>query len=361
MFKKYIFTIFTLSLFLTTNAQDYHYVFKYLKKQNDAQSIARFKEITEQENKQYLVINFKLNMLKIDSIKAAKTKILEEINESFDDNNSDPLNSAHCIEYEKLSGEVQMLEKRMNQVDLLAKLAKTSYTLCTKSDCSYEYNTYNNHVRELNNIISNLKSTQTKATYYYEKCNALTSEYNQGIDDLNSSTSNKEDEINDEIDALYKKNEETLNNIKAYLYNKEFPIKLYHANGKLQAVGKYYYGANEKSGEWQFYTTNGILNEVGSFKDNKRQGVWTIYYENNNKSLTTTFNLGMANGESVSYYESGKLEGKGNYKNDKKEGFWKYYYENGKVNKMGNYKNGEYTGTWKYYDENGKPIQTKNY
>ena len=130
--------------------------------------------------------------------------------------------------------------------------------------------------------------------------------------------------------------------------------KLYYRDGKVCAEGNYTID-NKKDSIWNYYTYDGFLTYVESFKNglkdgvqkkyfingkiaeelwwknNKKHGLWKWYYGNGNVELETAFVDSIRNGAFNMFYENGAPQIIGHYVNDVKNGIFYYYDADGKV------------------------------
>jgi len=361
LIKKYFVALSVTFLFLTTKAQDYNFVFNYIKANADEQTVKRFKEIIEKKNAQHLVQKFKQNFISADSLVEVRDKTGDDFWDEFDENNILPKQHSYCKEYDRLNSEQKMLERRLNQASVITGLAKTNYSLCTKSDCSKEYNEYNKQNNNYNSIVNKYNYSIKKSTSAYEKCQSIIKEYNAKLATSNSLDEKQHNLYNKKIKTLEAKNKTILADIRRYIDNELFTHRSYYDNKQLKSTGNYYFRSGLRSGEWKLYYENGQLDQTGILENDKRQGEWNFYNKKGTLTLTKNFDTDNANGKVIAYYDNGKTKFTGKYSNNKKEGFWKSYHENGKVKSMGFYKNDKLSGTWKIYDENGSTVSTETY
>ena len=78
-------------------------------------------------------------------------------------------------------------------------------------------------------------------------------------------------------------------------------------------------------------------------------------FKRKNLSLTNSF------GEYKRYFSDGQLNEICNYINDKINGEYKSYHTNGKLKEISNYIDGKLNGEYKLYDSNGKLEKICNY
>lgn len=110
----------------------------------------------------------------------------------------------------------------------------------------------------------------------------------------------------------------------------EFYYTEYTPEGILKSEGLYDISGG-KTGEWKYYTNNGVLKTLSNFEEN------------------------LAQGEQVSYFANGEIEEITHFKNDSLNGYYQEFYKNGKMKMQGWYKNNEASGEWRWYYADGTP------
>ena len=92
--------------------------------------------------------------------------------------------------------------------------------------------------------------------------------------------------------------------------------------------------AGQKQGHWVILNTGGKfpgfaegeLTEEGDYLDNKKIGIWTKYYPGGIKKHELTFTNNPPNGYAKFYYKDGLLQEEGMWKDNKRHGqgtYWK--------------------------------------
>ncbi|MEO9571127.1 MAG: tetratricopeptide repeat protein [Polaribacter sp.] len=116
-----------------------------------------------------------------------------------------------------------------------------------------------------------------------------------------------------------------------------------------------------KSGEWTFYTNNGVLTNKGNFKENKIIGEYFTYFKNGNIDNITTYKEDIIDGYYVGNYINGKMKAQGWYKEGNQHGEWKYYNIDGSLSAINFFHKGNLNGVQKTFGEHGKLISSSFY
>ena len=138
--------------------------------------------------------------------------------------------------------------------------------------------------------------------------------------------------------------------------------RLYHLNGKIQAIGLY--SKQQKDSLWRYYNEkellvseetyrsgklngpsktfykNGKIAERFIYLDGLKDGEWKQFYEDGQEMVKCLYINNQLQGHYIRYYQDGRKEFEGRYKNDLKDGIWKFYLPNGKVDYELEYDNG---------------------
>ena len=125
--------------------------------------------------------------------------------------------------------------------------------------------------------------------------------------------------------------------------------RLYHANGKVQAVGLYQNELKEQL--WKYYDKKEKLIREENYKIGKLEGQTTLYYPDGNVLEKSTYVADKKDGKSLQYYRNGQLKLSANYKADKLEGSYTLYNSAGVKKYSGKYLNDIKDGIWKYYKD----------
>ena len=125
----------------------------------------------------------------------------------------------------------------------------------------------------------------------------------------------------------------------------------YYENGKLRGEG--FYKKNIMVGEWRYYYSNGNLQSIQRFEDNKLTYIdaWDVNSFQVIKNGTGTM---------LMYSESGKKMSSITYKNYKPDGTWFVWYENGNLASEMYYNEGKRVGIWHFWDMEGNLKETEN-
>jgi antitoxin component YwqK of YwqJK toxin-antitoxin module len=99
-----------------------------------------------------------------------------------------------------------------------------------------------------------------------------------------------------------------------------------------------------KTGYWEHYRGNGVLDSKGSYLNGDKDGYWERYWYNGQIKSKGNYVNGEKDGFWEWYYSGGELDSKGMYINGKKYGFWEEYFVNGRLSYKGGYFKGSQTG-----------------
>ena len=116
-----------------------------------------------------------------------------------------------------------------------------------------------------------------------------------------------------------------------------------------------------KTGEWKYYTDNGVLSSKGTYKENLIQGEYTNYYNNGVVKSVDTYVNDTISGYSVNYHKNGKMESQGWFLKGKMHKEWRYYYLDGTLKSINFYHKGELHGEQQYFSIEGKLFSTLQY
>ncbi len=117
----------------------------------------------------------------------------------------------------------------------------------------------------------------------------------------------------------------------------------------------------QKQGKWTTFYTNGQVQSISFWKDNKPNGMATRFWPNGKPMQELYFVNGIQDSLMKSWYTNGNLEEESFWKNDTSNGPAKTYFENGKLESEGEWKMGKQHGKWNSYDSLGNLIQTQIY
>jgi hypothetical protein len=126
----------------------------------------------------------------------------------------------------------------------------------------------------------------------------------------------------------------------------------YHANGILQAVGKYENGSRE--GLWLSYHYNGMMSDSAFHVKGNPVGNRKMWYPDGYLMDSVVWQPG-GNGVMVSWFDNGVPAGAGRFVNFEQDGKWRYFYRNGETSSVEIYDHGKLVSR-QYYTEKGLPI-----
>ena len=132
----------------------------------------------------------------------------------------------------------------------------------------------------------------------------------------------------------------------------EFYYTEYTPNGILKSEGLYDISGG-KSGEWKYYTNDGVLNSRSSFEENLAQGEQISYFSNGDIKEVTHFKNDSLDGYYQKFYKTGKMKLQGWYKNNEASGEWRWYYADGTLESVNFFHHDELDGEQKYYGVDG--------
>jgi antitoxin component YwqK of YwqJK toxin-antitoxin module len=136
--------------------------------------------------------------------------------------------------------------------------------------------------------------------------------------------------------------------------------KLFHANGKRMAEGKYVY-KELKDSTWKFYDELGVLLSIDIYKQGKKNGLCLVYMPDGTVSEERYFKEDVMDGTFKDYFSKNAIKAQGKYVKGELEGRVTYHYPNGVEVAAGYYKNGQKTGPWIYKTEDGKVKEKELY
>lgn len=130
--------------------------------------------------------------------------------------------------------------------------------------------------------------------------------------------------------------------------------------GQVNAKGLYTVKGG-KTGEWNYYTNNGVLSSKENYDENLLIGELISYHENGNIKNFSNYSEGNINGYCITYYKNGKTESQGYYKNGELDKEWRTYYMDGTLESINFYHKGKLHGEQLSYSVEGNLIQKLKY
>lgn len=140
----------------------------------------------------------------------------------------------------------------------------------------------------------------------------------------------------------------------------EFYYEGFSPKGNITSAGLYDISGG-KTGEWKFYTDNGVLSNEGTFTENKIEGDYFNYYKNGNIAFITPYKEGSINGYYKAYHPNKQISTQGWYKEGNQHGEWRYYYRDGTLQAINFFHKGLLHGLQKYFGVNGKLSSSLRY
>lgn len=172
------------------------------------------------------------------------------------------------------------------------------------------------------------------------------------------------------IQAITTKYDRTTEKISGY-------TEFYHENKALMSKGLYD-DNGEKTGEWKYFTEQGLISQIcvyspkdssltyknyypngnveseGTYKNETDHGKYFYYYPSGGKKFEKVFENGKKAGKGIDYHQNGKISSEGVYKDDQLEGLSSQYYYNGKTLSQTTWISGEEEGEYKGFHPNGQ-------
>ncbi len=125
---------------------------------------------------------------------------------------------------------------------------------------------------------------------------------------------------------------------------------MYYVGEKKAAEGLFI--DQKKDGEWKYWSEEGFLIKIESYKKGVKHGVWKTYMNNTEVLLSEeNYQDGVKNGTFTTYYTDGSVNLKQNYINGKLNGTMELYLMGNVLYSKGQYLNDMKTGKWQFYDE----------
>ena len=128
--------------------------------------------------------------------------------------------------------------------------------------------------------------------------------------------------------------------------------RLYHLNGKIQAIGLY--SNEQKDSLWRYYNGKELLVSEDTYRSGKLHGLSRTFYNNGKVSERLIYVEGLKDGELKQFYKGGQEMVKCLYVNNQLNGLYIRYYQEGKREFEGSYKNDLKDGVWKFYLPSGE-------
>lgn len=138
-------------------------------------------------------------------------------------------------------------------------------------------------------------------------------------------------------------------------------LKNYYDNGSLKSI-EYLNENGNKEAENKYYTKDGVLSYITTFKNGKP--IKTLHFYDNGKIQYSSELKLNDTIEAVSYFKNAKIKNKGNLTNNIKVGWWTEYFPDGNINAEYEYlkiDGREYLNQMKVYDKSGKIIDNKSF
>lgn len=116
-----------------------------------------------------------------------------------------------------------------------------------------------------------------------------------------------------------------------------------------------------KTGKWNFYTSNGVLEFTGNYLEDLTVGEYREYFLNGETKAISNYENGNLSGYYVEYHPNEKMKSQGWYKDNLRVGEWRDYYIDGKLYAINNYHKGNFHGDQEFYGVSGSLTSITSY
>lgn len=136
--------------------------------------------------------------------------------------------------------------------------------------------------------------------------------------------------------------------------------KVYHKNGRLMGVGRYFDKAKDST--WNYFSDyDGVLLSSEYYVNGLLDSIAINYFPKGGVAEEIPYRQGVKEGVWKQYFSDGTLKLKATYENDLLQGLMIVYYPNGLPEVSGMYKNGLKNGMWMHFDEQGKVYKKETF
>jgi antitoxin component YwqK of YwqJK toxin-antitoxin module/Tfp pilus assembly protein PilF len=140
---------------------------------------------------------------------------------------------------------------------------------------------------------------------------------------------------------------------------KEGAFSYYSYEGQLKAVETFRDG--KQDGPQTYYFGNGRVSWRETYKNGEPEGLFTSYHENGVVKTTEPYKNGKLNGVKKTFFSAGPVQAEEHFVDGKREGVAKTYYVNGQVETEVPYVNDEPHGNFKAWNSEGVLISEGTY
>ncbi|PCE66016.1 tetratricopeptide repeat protein [Sediminicola luteus] len=141
----------------------------------------------------------------------------------------------------------------------------------------------------------------------------------------------------------------------------EFPYTGYTAYGQKKGEGLYDIKGG-KEGLWSFYSDHGVLNDSGTYSDNRLIGTAKTYYNTGEPLSISQYGTdGVIHGYYQEMHTNGKLKTQGWYISGQRHGQWEHYYPDGTLKERLYYHKDELHGSQDFFAPDGKKASSSVY
>lgn len=130
--------------------------------------------------------------------------------------------------------------------------------------------------------------------------------------------------------------------------------------GQVETTGLYNVKGG-KTGEWNYYSENGVLESKQNYDENLPIGELFSYHENGNIKDYSSYSEGKTEGYFKSFFKNGQMESQGYYKNGELDKEWRTYYMDGTLSSISFYHKGKRHGEQLRYSVEGNLIQKTSF
>ncbi len=139
-----------------------------------------------------------------------------------------------------------------------------------------------------------------------------------------------------------------------------FFFESYSPEGNILMKGNYNIKGG-RTGVWEFFTKNGVLERKCNFSENNLNGETIGYYTDGSIEYTSNYVDDALEGYYVGYHDNGQMEHQGYYEKGLTQGEWRYYYKDGTIESINFFHKGDLHGEQEYFNPEGKIYKNVDY
>ena len=180
----HIFIFFIISF--STQAQDYSFVINKMYSGDNSLRKTILKEAIEEHGKTSLIIEYKNNAKKTESlIKEAEVRFAK-MKSDFTQNSTKPDNNTYCAKAKKSTNKLNSLNTQIGQVGTMVSLAKTNYGMCANNayrttNCQKELSNLRSYENRYSALVSENNQKLKLHKYNVEKCERAWDDYDTNV------------------------------------------------------------------------------------------------------------------------------------------------------------------------------------